>query len=68
MVGEVQSYKAPEQEEGRTRYLTNLIKERMKDAYGTVMDEKAKVRVRDVRDGKISLSMKTVLCRVLKRG
>ena len=38
---EVQSYKAPEQEEGRTRYLTNLIKERMKDAYGTVMDEKA---------------------------
>jgi len=37
---EVQSYKAPEQEEGRALYLTNLIKERMKDAYGTVMDEK----------------------------
>lgn len=38
---EVQNCKEPEQEAGRTRYLTNLVKDRMKEAYGTVMDEKA---------------------------
>lgn len=38
---EIQNCKEPEQEEGRTRYLTNLVKDRMKEAYGTVMDEKA---------------------------
>ncbi|MDE7209828.1 MAG: GTP pyrophosphokinase family protein [Lachnospiraceae bacterium] len=38
---EVQNCKEPGQEEGRTRYLTNLVKDRMKDAYGTVMDDKA---------------------------
>lgn len=37
---EVQNCKEPEQEAGRTRYLTNLVKDRMKEAYGTVMDEK----------------------------
>lgn len=47
---EVQSYKAPEQE-GREVYLTNLIKARMKDAYGTVIDEKTAIEeVKEEKD------------------
>lgn len=58
---EVQSYKAPEQEEGRTRYLTNLIKERMKDAYGTVMDEKAIEEEKELEEnGKYSVEESAV--------
>lgn len=53
---EVQSYKAPEQEEGREVYLTNLIKERMKDAYGTVIDEKSAIE--EVKESEYSLSYK----------
>jgi putative GTP pyrophosphokinase len=53
---EVQNYRAPEQEEGREVYLTNLIKERMKDAYGTVIDEKSAIE--EVKESEYPLSYK----------
>ncbi len=53
---EVQNYRAPEQEEGREVYLTNLIKERMKDAYGTVIDEKTAIE--EVKESEYQLSYK----------
>lgn len=47
---EVQSYKEQEQEEGRSRYITNLLKDRMKAAYGTVVEEKAIVQEENAKE------------------
>lgn len=50
---EVQSYKEQEQEEGRSRYITNLLKDRMKAAYGTVVEEKAIVQEENEKEAEV---------------